>query len=234
MSADYYSRLERGHGPQPSEKMVTAIANGLRLTLDQRDHLFLLAGYKAPVRVPRDDHVNPGVTRILHRLEDTPAMVMSEIGEVLLQTQLAVALYGDRTGCKGLERNMTYRWFMEPTDRERFEPTEWDLHGRVHAAALRKAVARAGETSAAWTLAERLRWESAEFAKYWSDHEVGVTYPGKKCFIHPKVGRLTLEFQTLLDPDLSQRLLVFTARPGTEDHEKLEDLNRFSNETAAV
>ena len=32
MSADQFARLERGDGPQPSERMIAAIARGLRLT----------------------------------------------------------------------------------------------------------------------------------------------------------------------------------------------------------
>ncbi len=44
MSTDYYSRIERGRSPQPSEQMVAALARGLRLSLDERDHLFRLAG----------------------------------------------------------------------------------------------------------------------------------------------------------------------------------------------
>ena len=50
MSTDYYSRLEQARGPQPSEQMLAAIARGLRLTLDERDHLFRLAGHTAPAR----------------------------------------------------------------------------------------------------------------------------------------------------------------------------------------
>ena len=50
MSADYYTRLEQERGPQPSEQMVAAIAQGLHLTLDERDHLFHLAGHRAPER----------------------------------------------------------------------------------------------------------------------------------------------------------------------------------------
>ena len=45
MSADYYSRLEQERGPHPSEQMLAAIARGLRLSLDERDHLFRLAGH---------------------------------------------------------------------------------------------------------------------------------------------------------------------------------------------
>jgi hypothetical protein len=53
--------------------MLAAIARGLRLTQDERDHLFQLAGRNAPQRALRADHVNPGMMRVLDRLYDTPA-----------------------------------------------------------------------------------------------------------------------------------------------------------------
>jgi hypothetical protein len=43
-----------------------------------------------------------------------------------------------------------------------------------------------------------------------------------KRFRHPVVGELELSCQTLLDPDQSHRLLVYTAVPGSESYEKLE------------
>ena len=46
MSTDYYSRLERERGPQPSSQMLASIALGLHLSLDERDHLFRLAGHR--------------------------------------------------------------------------------------------------------------------------------------------------------------------------------------------
>ena len=55
MSVDYYSRLEQERGPQPSEQMLSAIARGLRLSLDERDHLFRLGGHATPRRIPRTD-----------------------------------------------------------------------------------------------------------------------------------------------------------------------------------
>src|SRR5690348_97301 len=80
MSTDYYSRLEGGRGPQPSVEMLGAIARALRLTLDERDHLFLLADHGTPPRSTRSDHVDPGMLRILDRLHDTPAMLLNRVG----------------------------------------------------------------------------------------------------------------------------------------------------------
>ena len=47
MSADYYTRLEQQRGPQPSEQMLASLARALRLTNDERDYLFQIAGHSA-------------------------------------------------------------------------------------------------------------------------------------------------------------------------------------------
>jgi transcriptional regulator with XRE-family HTH domain len=117
MSVDYYARLERGNGPQPSEQMAAALARGLRLSLAERDHLFLLAGHNAPQRILRSDHVSPGLMRVLDRLDDTPAQIMGGLGETLVQTRLARALPGDQTQFTGLARSAVYRWFTDPASR---------------------------------------------------------------------------------------------------------------------
>src|SRR4051794_4209079 len=55
MSTDYYARLEQQRAPQPSVQITTALALALRLTLDERDHLFALIGHNAPVRFQRSN-----------------------------------------------------------------------------------------------------------------------------------------------------------------------------------
>ncbi|MFI5474622.1 helix-turn-helix transcriptional regulator [Streptomyces cacaoi] len=225
MSTDYYSRLERGRGPQPSEQMITAIARGLRLTLDERDHLFVLAGHNAPARTTRDDHVNAGMMRILDRLEDTPAQVVTATGETIVQTPLAVALLGDQTRFTGLTRSVIYRWFTDPNERTNYAPDDHPTHSRVYVAQLRTVASREGRGSHAAALADRLCAESSEFAQLWTQHEVGISYTNRKRILHPQVGMISLHCQTLVDPDQAQSLLVFTAIPGTEDHDKLRLLS---------
>jgi transcriptional regulator with XRE-family HTH domain len=226
MSTDYYSRLERQRGPQPSEQMLAAIARGLHLTLDERDHLFLLAGHNTPRRAMRADHVTPGMMRILDRLDDTPAQVMSGLGETLIQTRLAVALVGDETHYTGYARSMVYRWYTDPAARRLYPEDDHELHGRVFTSQLRAAVTREGRGSRAAELAEKLLEQSAEFAARWNEHEVGVALTDqRKQLIHPELGQMELHCQVLLDPGQSQSLLVYTATPGTESHEKLQLLN---------
>jgi len=222
MSPDYYARLERGAGLQPSEQMVAAIARGLRLSLPERDHLFTLAGHTTPRRTSRTDHVGPALMRVLDRLQDTPAQVMGGLGETLVQTPQAVALLGDQTHYVGSARSAVYRWFTDPSSRDIYLPADHDLHGRTFTAQLRQAAARRGPHSAAADLARELCERSPEFAALWDEHEIGLSYSQPKRFTHPGVGRLDLHCQTLLDPDNDHTLLVFTATPGTPSHDTLQ------------
>ncbi|RSD14285.1 helix-turn-helix transcriptional regulator [Amycolatopsis eburnea] len=222
MSTDYYTRLEQQRGPRPSEQMLAAIARGLRLTLDERDHLFRLAGHTAPSRVSRADHVSPALMRVLDRLHDTPAQVMSHLGETLVQNAPARALLGDETGHTGPARSAGYRWFTDPAEQLLYPPPDRARHGRFLVASLRAA--SASDPRAA-DLARLLAAKSGDFARLWEAHEVAVPFERRKTLVHPALGEIALDCQLLLTDDLAQLLLVFTATPGTEDAEKLRLLS---------
>src|ERR1700722_6701886 len=113
MSTDFYARLEQSRGSRPSEQTTAALARALRLTPDERDHLFTLAGYNPPPHGYRTDHPSPALLRILEML-DTPAQIVSDIGVTLKQNPLAEALAGPQTGHTGLRRSTIYRWFTDP------------------------------------------------------------------------------------------------------------------------
>ena len=221
MSTDYYARLERGTGPHPSEQMIASIAQGLHLSIEERDHLFLLAGHTPPARGAASDHISPGLLRILDRLSDTPAEIITESGETLRQTPLGAVLLGDASLRKGPERNLGYRWFTDPEAQKPYPPDERRQLSRLYASGLRELVALRGPASHAARLVELLR-DNDEFRALWQTQEVGVRPPETKRFLHPSVGRLELNCQTLIDPDQSHRLLVYTATPGSESYEKLQ------------
>lgn len=225
MSTDYYSRLERERGPQPSSQMLSSIALGLHLSLDERDHLFRLAGQNPPARGGASAHISPGLLRILDRLNDTPAEIVTELGETLRQTPMAVALTGDTTIYTGASRSAGYRWFTDPSARDRYAPEEHAFLTRMYASGLREIVTLRGPDSRAAHLADLLLAQSEEFRRVWDDHEIGVRPREVKHFIHPEVGPLELTCQRLIDPDQAHSLLVYTAIPGSESHDKLNLLS---------
>jgi transcriptional regulator with XRE-family HTH domain len=222
MSTDYYARLERPDGPHPSEQMAAALSQGLHLTSEERDHLYRLAGHRPPERGAETTHVGPGLLRILDRLTDTPAEIVDELGRTLRQTPMAVALNGDARLLRGHDRSLGYRWFIDPSLRARYDADDRDLLSRVYVAGLREVATLRGPGSGAQRLVNALRGRSPEFRELWARHEVGVQPPALKRFHHPAVGMLELSCQTMLDPDDSHRLLVYTAIPGSESYEKLE------------
>ena len=81
------------------------------------------------------------------------------------------------------------------------------------------AAGRPGSRAA--RLADRLPAESPEFAALWGEHQVGVGLDEVKRFVHPDLGMLELSCQRLIDPDQGHSLLVYTASPGSESHERL-------------
>jgi transcriptional regulator with XRE-family HTH domain len=220
MSTDYYARLERGTGPQPSEQMIAAIARALRLTVDERDHIFVLAGIPTPSRYLRAEHVSRGLMRILDRMDDTPAMVLGALGETLVQNRLATALFGDETRFTGPSRSAIYRWFTDAAAQSIYAPESRDFHARTLVSQLQTVVALHGPGSPADTLAKTLQSVPA-FAELWERHEIGLKYSNAKRLQHPEVGHLELDCQMMLEADQTQVLLVFTAEPGSESDGKL-------------
>jgi transcriptional regulator with XRE-family HTH domain len=221
MSTDYYTRLEQQRGPQPSEQMLAAVARALRLTVDERDYLFQVAGHNAPASVSAATHVAPALLRVLDRLDDTPALILSNLAETLVQNRMAAALLGDKSGYTGLARSEIYRWFTIPSERLRYPEEDRDRQSRAQVANLRTAYGSMGPRSRAGELVRALQKESTEFAGLWKRHEVAKRFEDHKTLIHPELGAIELDCQVLFTEDQSQALLVLTAPPRTEGSEKL-------------
>jgi transcriptional regulator with XRE-family HTH domain len=217
MSTDYYTRLEQQRGPQPSSQMLASLARALRLTRDERDYLFRVAGHNPPSPATAASHVD--------RLDDTPAMVLSSLGEVLVQNRMAVALFGDRSRHTGLARSEIYRWFTDPAERLIYPEDDRPRQSRAQVANLRAAHGIMGPRSAAGDLVRALQKASGEFAALWDRHEVAQRFADHKILIHPELGPIELDCQALFTEDQSQLLLVLTAPPHTEGYEKLELLS---------
>jgi transcriptional regulator with XRE-family HTH domain len=220
MSTDFYTRLEQRRGSRPSEQTIGAIARALRLTLDERDHVLQLAGHTAPPRTRRTDHVSPALLRVLDGL-DTPAQVVSDLGVTLGQNPLAEALLGVQTTHKGMARSMIYRWFTDPEERRRFPGEDHELQSRRYTALLRGVQGRDPGDPDPRELIEALLHDSPEFAARWDEHEVGLPAEMRKRIAHPTLGVIELDCLILTAENQTEKLVVFTATPGTEDAERL-------------
>jgi hypothetical protein len=82
-----------------------------------------------------------------------------------------------------------------------------------------------------------LSTRSEEFRVRWAAHKVKFHRTGTKRLHHPIVGDLTLAYEALeLAGDAGQRILVYTAEPGSTSQEALNLLGSWSapSEPAAI
>ncbi|MFF0001387.1 helix-turn-helix transcriptional regulator [Streptomyces avermitilis] len=221
MSVDYVVRLEQGRSSQPSTQLLGALARALRLSDDERDHLFHLASHRPPPADGVARLARAGMMRMLDLLGDTPALVLSDLGEVLAQNRAAVLLTGDLTGFPGDRRYVVYRYFTDPAARAVHPPEEQEYHARQLVADLRAVAGRRSGDPTVAGLVDRLQTASADFRRLWAEHEVAVRRADRKTFQHPRVGHLVMDCETLVTPDQGQQLLVLTPADA-EARERLE------------
>ncbi|MEO3752147.1 helix-turn-helix transcriptional regulator [Streptomyces sp. B6B3] len=229
MSVDYVVRLEQGRSSQPSPQLLGALARALRLSDDERDHLFHLAGHRPPPADGVAGMARAGLIRMLDLLGDTPALVLSELGEVLAQNRADVLLMGDLTRFTGDRRYIVYRWFTEPAARAVALPEERERQARQLVADLRAVAGRRSGDPAVAGLVDRLRAASADFRRLWAEHEVGIRRADRKTLLHAQVGRVVMDCETLVTPDQRQQLLVLTPADD-EARERLELLRVLGTE----
>ncbi|WP_117211221.1 helix-turn-helix transcriptional regulator [Allorhizocola rhizosphaerae] len=217
MSVDYYSRLEQARGPHPSRQVLNALARALMLTADERAHLFHLAGEQpAPARGPRQD-VPEGIVHLLAGLDSTPAYVLDAKYDILAWNQMFEILMG------GMERGNLIRWTFAG------DGCTKDDFARASVADLRAASARYPDDKGIQDLVAEMLACSKEFADIWADHEVVVRRDMHKSWVNPIVGSLDFLCQVLHIPDGDQRLVLYTAAPGSRAQTALHELRALTD-----
>lgn len=222
-STDYYIEIERG-AAQPSEQMLAALARALRLTSDERDHLYRLAGRPLPPSGGSAAHVQPAMLDLLDRLATTPALLCTDLHVMLVQNHLADGLFGPIVPATGPGASFIYQWFTgDPRVRSLYPEDDHEHHSRSFVADLRAAAARRGrrDRESAQLIGE-LELRSEEFARLWAERDVAVKRTDQKRIRHPSLGILHLNCLNLFSEDGRQRLLWFTPVSGTDTAEKLE------------
>lgn len=228
VSATYYERLEQGRGPRPSATVLAAVSAALRLTGDEETHLYRLAGQTVPVRWGQQQTVDPGLTHLLEAVSDTtPAFVTDELGTVLAQNWLNVALFGQFAGLPGLAANLVWHWFTSPQWRRRLDPPEnQEQTGAAYVADLRAVIGERGPGGPASELIDRLVEASPEFRVMWARHAVATLHCPTKVIHDERVGRIELDCAMVLSP-VRQRMLMLKARPNSVSAARIAALHAY-------
>lgn len=223
VSATWYTWLEQGRGGAPSADVLDRLANALKLTADEREHLYLLAQKRPPeVRHRGVERVTHRLQRILDAMELSPALVVTTARDVIAWNKAAQLLLTDYSKVPPEQRNSLRFLFTNPKLRGSLK--NWEPYARATVAAFRLDISRTGATEATRALIEDLCATSPEFAAMWNEKDVASHTEGTKHFHHAAVGPIKMEYATFAvdgQPDLG--MVVFT--PATdEDKQRVRDV----------
>jgi transcriptional regulator with XRE-family HTH domain len=225
ISVEYYTRFERGNAAGASEDVLEGVARALQLDEAERAHLFDLVRAANTTsrpnrRRPTQERVRPVVQRILDSIT-APAYVRNGRLDLLAANPLGHALYApvfqDPTGTPNTARFI----FLNPRASGFFP--DWEKIANDAVAILRAEAGRDPYDKPLSELIGELSTRSDEFRVRWAAHNVKFHRTGAKTLHHPLVGDLTLDYEALdLPGDTGQRILVYSAEPGSPSQQSLD------------
>jgi hypothetical protein len=221
VSLDYLARLEQGRAQRPSPSVLAALARALRLSDDERSHLFRLAGQREPGPGTIDRRIPPSLQRLLDRLGDVPVLVVDPAGQMVAANPPAVALNGDVSGLPRRERTMAWRHFTGLPSRIVRDQDEQAEAEAMIVADLQDALSRYPHDSYLCAMIDDLRTLSPRFTELWDSHPVRRAPARRKTFRHPEIGLITLDCDALALQGSDLTMIVYTAPVGSADADAL-------------
>lgn len=228
VSPTYYTRLEQSDQHNASDSVIDALARALRLSGEEHAHLRRLA---RPVADPSRQPVaraRPSA-RALVQASPGPALIVDHANDILAWNRLGHRLIGQDLPYDAPDRpearpNQARMFFLEPGGSELY--VDPDEMARAMVGFLRYSSGLFPDDRALSLLVGELAQRSAWFASLWAEHPVFDCGYGVKSFQHRVVGRLDLSYEALVIADSSQRMVLYTAEPGSASADGLELLDR--------
>ncbi|MEV1021270.1 helix-turn-helix transcriptional regulator [Streptomyces sp. NPDC050264] len=212
MSATWYTYLEQGRDIRASDQVLDALATALRLSPNERDHLFQLAG-RAPAADPPDaEPLAAEVAAVPLLLQPHPAYVIDGTYDVLSRNQAAEETFPRLVTDDGRRPNLVRWTFLEPLARD--VVVDWEPEARGLLARVRTlAGEHAGDPRYA-RLVEELHEGSPEVREWWPRFEVGTRRGGRKRLRSPGRGVVTYDYTAFHVAGQPERTLVIYAESG--------------------
>jgi transcriptional regulator with XRE-family HTH domain len=208
----WYTWLEQGRAPNPSDQVLDAVARALRLRPEERRHLMLLAG-RTPDAGPQVPgplmQVRPEHVALLEQLLPFPAAIQTAAYDLVAVNRSYRFLFGDLDAVDPVDRNCA--WLLFTNDAWRNSLVEPEAVLRDLAGRLRVREVEFPHDPRWHSLLGSLREHSPEFVQYWDEHEVRSDRTQLRRYRSARVGRLDAVFQSLwIDRERGERLIVLT------------------------
>ncbi|MGW4489162.1 MmyB family transcriptional regulator [Amycolatopsis sp. NPDC004368] len=233
LSVDHVVRLEQGRAATPAVQVCVALARALHLSDAEQERLFRMAGHElGGGRVGR--LVPESTRRLLERLDDHPIAVHDAMWTLIAWNRPWVGLLGE-PAARDDERNAVWRHFTGSPGRTVLTQAEREDYEAALVADLRLAYSRYPRDPELAALVERMSSLSEGFRTRWETPGADGLCRQPVCLtvVHPDVGRLDLDRDVLVSRHGDLRIVVCTARPGTESAARLALLGALEFESMA-
>ena len=220
----WYTWLEQGREIRPSNAVLSALSDVLRLDPAERQHLFSLYDRSTiGRRLPGEEHVGEPLQRMVDGLAGQPAFVLGWRWDILTWNKAAEILIGTSAGLGRDGLNLIELLFSDPASRRLF--VDWETVARGALATFRADCAPYFGEPDFESMVARLTRASPEFAAWWPQHDVALRLDGTKHLEHPTAGRMHFAFSMLAVGDKpGMKLFVFTAVDEEDTQRKLSEL----------
>lgn len=231
LSFDYVVRLEQGRTRRVSTSVLSALADALQLTQDERAYLHSLADV-APRTAPRPrgrPEIAPPLQRLIDDMHDVPAMMLHRRMDILAWNRAAAALLFDFGTLPPRERDYIRPTVLNEDFRNLY--VDWPTAARECVGVLRREAGQHRDDRDLNDLVAELEERSAQFREWWADYRVAGPRQFVKTLHHPTVGRLTVDLRQLtVDTNRDQFMATLTGHD-TESRAALRFLRQWSSAT---
>ena len=189
VSATWYTWLEQGREVRVSDQVLESLSRTLRLSEEERDHLFFLAQHRpATVKPDLQADVSASVRFTLEAL-NLPALVMNLRWDVVYWNKAMACAIRDYAAIAPGDRNLMRILLTSPE--RRADAADYEVMARRVLAKLRVDYGRAGADPAFDALIDELHETCPIFHRLWRDPEIVGHSDGVHTERHPVVGELT-------------------------------------------
>lgn len=191
ISASLYTWLEQGRILKTSRRVVDGIARVLKLDKTERSLLVELAMGGAGEAESHAGAIDSWMYVLLESMDDVPAYITNSRWDIVAWNAAARAIIIDFEALPPEERNAL--WLMLTSKRFRTDLGEnWERMAQAVTARFRLDYARHASAPRFVELVQKLTERSAEFAQWWTRHDLQQPTVRETHRIHPQLGELVL------------------------------------------